>query len=129
MEPETEALDPQLREELIARERRVWDAIEQQDQAAFLDLVTDDALIVSGGVRRSGAAYAALLPIINTAKVELSEFQVIPAGPETNIVHYTLVLTGAPNRSNLTGQYCVSSVWVRRNDKWMVVFNQDSLAV
>ena len=120
--------DPQVRAELIALEERVWAAIGQHDATAFLSLVAEDALIISGGVRRSAATYAALLPIITIARMELTDFQLIPVGTDAYILHYTLGFAGVNNANDLTGQYCVSSVWVRRTGEWRLIFNQDSLS-
>jgi hypothetical protein len=117
---------PSIKEEIITLEKRVWEAVFSQDVAHYQALVADDALMVIGGMRSTGAQEAQVLEQIKFPAYELSEFQVIVLGDDIVLLHYTATFTGGHSSpSDFSGSYYVSSIWKRRQNGWQLVFNQD----
>ena len=87
-------MPPSVEEEIITLEKRVWEAIISQDVAHYRALVADDALMVIGGMRSTGAEEAQVLQQIEFPACELSEFQVIVLGDDIVLLHYTATFTG-----------------------------------
>jgi hypothetical protein len=115
-----------VEKEIIALEKRVWEALVRQDVADYRRLVADDALMVIGGMRSTGAKEAEVLPQIVFPAYELSEFKVIVLGDDIVLLHYTASFTsGHSSLSDFSGSYYVSSIWKRRQNGWQLVFNQD----
>lgn len=112
--------------EIITLEKRMWEAFVKQDVACFRELVADDALMVIGGVRSTGAEEAQMLSLIKFPPCELSEFQVIALGEDVVLVHYTATFMESPFAPpDFSGRYYVSSIWQKRQIGWQLVFNQD----
>ncbi len=119
-------MQPIREEDIIAMEKGVWDAITRQDVTAFQALVAEDAWMVIGGMRSSGAEEARLLPQIHFPPCVLSEFRVKALSDEVVLLHYTATFGGENSpMSDFAGSYYVSSVWQRRQEGWKMVFNQD----
>ena len=119
-------MPPSIEEEIITLEKRVWEAVISQDVAHYRALVADDALMVIGGMRSTGAKEARWLQQIKFPAYELSEFKVIVLGDNIVLLHYTATFVGEhSSRSDFSGSYYVSSIWKRRQNGWQLVFNQD----
>jgi hypothetical protein len=119
-------MPPSIEEEIIALENRVWEAIYCQDVTHFRALVAEDALMVVGGLRSTGAEEAQVLQQIKFPAYDLSEFQVKVLGDDIVLLHYTVTFKGGHSSlSDFSGRYYVSSIWQRRENGWQLVFNQD----
>ena len=81
-------------EDFIALERAVWDAITKQDVTGFQALVAEDAWMVVGGMRSSGAEEAQFLPQIHFPPCVLSEFRVKALSEDVVLLHYTATFGG-----------------------------------
>lgn len=119
-------MQPIREEDFIALEKGVWDAITRQDVTAFQALVAEDAWMIIGGMRSTGAEEAQLLPQIHFPPCVLSEFRVKALSEDVVLLHYTATFGGENSpMSDFAGRYYVSSVWQKRQVGWRMVFNQD----
>jgi hypothetical protein len=119
-------MPPSIEEEIITLEKRVWEAVFSQNVAHYRALVADDALMVIGGMRSTGAEEAQVLQQIKFPAYKLSEFQVIVLGDDIVLLHYTATFAdGHSSLADFSGSYYVSSIWKRHQNEWQLVFNQD----
>jgi len=113
--------------EIYELERKMWDAAVSGDKASFLDIVSQNAVMVCGGYRCTGAEYAGFIGDFGVAAYEISDFEITAESDDINTVHY-IVRTHAdrPESGDMAGKFHVASVWKRTDGKWRLVFNMDS---
>lgn len=114
-------------EELLERERAVWQALVDGDPQADEDLLTEDFL----GVHPSGFADRAdhvgqLADGPTVASYELSEARVIEVSPTAALLSYRAEYR-RPTGEAVEVMY-ISSLWCQRNGRWVNVFSQDTPA-
>ena len=113
--------------EIYELERKMWDAAVSGDKPAFLDIVSQTAVMVCGGYRCTGAEYAGFIGDFGVAAYEISGFEMTAESDDMIAVHY-IVNTKAdgPENADMAGKFHVASVWKRTGGKWQLVFNMDS---
>ena len=113
--------------EINELERKMWNAAVSGDRAAFLDVVSQSAVMICGGYRCTGAEYAGFITDFGVAAYEISDFEMTAQSDDMAAVHY-IVTTEAdrPESSDMAGKFHVASVWKKSDGKWQLVFNMDS---
>lgn len=113
---------------IFEQENRMWDAVINGRRGDFSALVPDNAIMVCGGLRCSGAEYAGFIgELCGITSYEIDGFEVVAEAQDMVQVHY-IVKTASddPACADLAGVFHVTSTWVRRGDKWQLAFNMDS---
>ena len=111
-------------------ETKMWKAAKNRDKEGFLKLVDENAVMVCGGYRCTGAEYAQIVKEFDIASYEMSDFEVIFRTEDMFQVHY-LIETKASREENkdLEGVFHITSTWKSSGDKWKVIFNMDSRVI
>lgn len=113
-----------LDEKVINMEKNMWEAFSNGDSTSFAQLVSDEAIMICGGYKTTGAEYAKIVEQIRLQDYEVSDFFVKEISANTILVNY-LAKVKCPDPS-ISGIFRVSSLWVNDNDKLKLLFNQDS---
>lgn len=109
------------------REEMMWEAAKNRDSAAFLTLVDENAVMVCGGARLSGAEYAELIAEFDCAEYAITAFEAPVQTADIVQVHYIIKTTAAaPENSDLSGTFHITSTWKNMGGTWKLVFNMDS---
>ena len=58
------------REDILALEKQMWEAAKDRNVSGFLDLVSDQAIMVCGGYRCKGKEYSEIIAFL-TAKLTI----------------------------------------------------------
>jgi hypothetical protein len=74
--------------EIYELERKMWDAAVSWDKSAFLDIVSETAVMVCGGYRCTGAEYAELTADFGVSAYEISSFEMTAESDDMIAVHY-----------------------------------------
>ena len=111
---------------MIELEHQMWEAFSTGDSAGFGALVAPDALMVVGGSRMPGHAYAQMIGQVRLVSYTLNDFTVKALADTVVLVHYTVAVQDFPGPMDISGTYYVTDVWVQRDGCWQVVFDQDS---
>lgn len=116
------------REELIfEKEYDMWEAASKRDDAAFRELVADDAIMICGGYRCLGAEYAEYIKDFYINGYEIKNKEVIFSSEEAVQIYYVIdVKTELPETADLGGVFHVVSLWKMENNRWILHFNMDS---
>ena len=114
-------------EEFTALERQGWDALSSQGDAAraFYDRVLDDqvVMLLPGGMRLDDRT--TILESMTGQpwdRYELEGVESFEPTPEVGVVTYGVVAERAGQRYSAL----MSSVYVRRGDRWKLVFHQQT---
>ena len=112
-------------DDLIAREKQVWDALKRKDYDAFAAFLADDQMEVnsSGVYDRAGTIKG--VKEIDLSSATLSDFKVLKLDNDAAVVTY--LVKGATPLFTAEGELH-STVWVKRKGKWLAVFHQGTAA-
>jgi hypothetical protein len=114
--------------EIKNREQQTWEAIKNKDWDAFGGMLADEyLLIIDSGIYDKTATIDGLKPLTFTSYT-LSDHKVVSLGPDAYVVTYMARSTGTDDEGRPfpdTSSY-ESSAWVKRGDKWLALYHQDS---
>lgn len=107
----------------------MWNAAQSQNPARFLELVDENAVMVCGGFRCTGAEYAEIIRDFDIASFEISGFEIVCENEEMLQVHYVIeTKVSKVENKDLEGVFHITTTWKNFGSKWKVVFNMDSRA-
>ncbi|WP_434740121.1 nuclear transport factor 2 family protein [Micromonospora sp. SH-82] len=115
----------QLTKELFALEEEGWRAISAADGDFYRRLVTPDTLVVEHDGVSTGDDLVAEIDG-NTSPFEgftLDQERVVPLGPDSAVITYR---ANAQVAGRGTFRLYMSSVWVRRDGGWKLMFHQQT---
>jgi hypothetical protein len=114
-------------QELIAAERRGWEALCSDEASSYYeDHLTDDALMAFPfGVLDREQALTAMAAAERWSRFHMADPQVIPLGPDAGVVVYAVTAQRA-EREPFSA--IVSSTFVRSGENWKLAFHQQSFA-
>ncbi|MCI7768644.1 MAG: nuclear transport factor 2 family protein [Oscillospiraceae bacterium] len=116
-----------MNNEIYQLEELMWKAASSGNKAAFSELVSENAVMVCGGYRCTGAEYSELISDFGISGYEISGFEITAEDEDIIAVHYVVKTSAAlPENADLAGTFHVASIWKRLDDKWQLVFNMDS---
>lgn len=105
----------------------MWNAAQSQNPARFLELVDENAVMVCGGFRCTGAEYAEIIRNFDIASFEISGFEIVCENEEMLQVHYMIeTKVSKVENKDLEGVFHITTTWKNFGSKWKVVFNMDS---
>ena len=110
----------------IAREKAVWKAAKEQDQATFDALVDDDARMIFTSGIMTKRQYLDTSSDRKITSYELSDFQVLTPADDTLIVIYNARISGVFHGKPASYSVREASVWVQREKGWVAVLNQET---
>lgn len=104
--------------DLIANEKALWEALKTKNYEAFASALANDAIDVEPVGVFDKAATVKGVSEVDFSKAELSEFKATSIDPDTTLVTYVLTMPApAPAERH-------STIWSRRDGKWMATFHQ-----
>lgn len=112
---------------ILQLESEMWRCAKAGDKAGFEQIVADNAVMVCGGYRCTGAEYTEFIGDFGIADFEITAFEIVCQTEETVQVHYVVKTTAsAPENADLAGLFHVTSTWKKSENEWRLVFNMDS---
>lgn len=113
-------------DEIYTLEKEMWDAAKNRNSAAFLEVVSETAIMVCGGYRCTGKEYAEIIAVFDCKSYEIEHFEIVNEDENSVQVHYliSLEVNDEQNR-DLAGKFHITSTWKNIAGKWKVVFNMD----
>lgn len=107
-------------DDAIAREKQVWDAIKKKDYDRFASFLADDQLeVFAWGVNDKAGSVRGVQQVDLSSGV-LSDFKTMKLDDNTSIVTYMVKGSGDIPPSGERS----STVWVKRDGKWLAVYHQ-----
>jgi hypothetical protein len=116
--------------EIIAHEKRAWEAWLKKDKQFFLETATKECLnVVSTGImNREQWAKASTEANCTVKNYSLDNPKVTLLNPETALLIYSYTLDAVCDGKREPSPVWSSVVFVKRHGKWLVVFHQDTPA-
>jgi hypothetical protein len=108
---------------VIAHEKQLWEAFKQKDAASISKLLADDYLEVLSNKRIDKAGILKIYKTFDIRDYQMADIKVILLGKEAAVLTYKRTLEG---KSAPAGPVYVTSVWARRDNRWVVVLYQET---
>ena len=126
------AVEPKIASDLLTLERQYWNAIRENDVSTATSL-SDDPCVVVGAQGVAEVDRKTLAGMLKGAKYELSGFDfedvhVRAVADDVVVVAYTVKEDLVVDGEALALKAFDSSVWVRRNGKWVCALHTESIA-
>jgi RNA polymerase sigma factor (sigma-70 family) len=124
--------DSNLKETVLALEKRIWEAYKAQDRAAFQSLLADDF----EGVNKQGnpfdkAGELRYVSRFGATEYELKDARVVLLTRDSALVTYEVRYKVHPTGSRTITEDTTShrtAAWAQRNGKWWRIYVEDRLA-
>lgn len=109
-----------------AKEKAIWEAIKQKDYTAYADMLADDQVeVLSDGVHDKAGSVAGVKDF-EPSEVTFSDWKYVPIDKDGVIIAYTVAMKGKYKGKDFPLEsHRSTSVWMRRNNKWLAVFHQE----
>lgn len=109
-------------------ETRMWEAVKHQDAVSFLELVSNDAVMVCGGYRCSGLEYADIVKSFDCREFFIDNFEIVFESDSAIQVQYLIEITvNDSENADMSGLFNVTTTWIKNeeDDDWKAVFIMD----
>lgn len=114
------------REDVFALEKQMWEAAKSRNISGFLDVVSDEAIMVCGGYRCTGKEYSEIIAFFDCKSYNIFNFEIVNEDTESIQIHYLINLEVNDEKNNdLAGTFHVTTTWKKLDRKWKIVFNMD----
>lgn len=125
-----DALNDAIGQRLIAEERASWDLAIKRNAAGYQAFHAPDFFTVSGTgvVDRISSEASAMDSNVRFDQCELSGFNVHFVADNAALVTYHVKATGLDHGKAFRLESYASSLWMKRNGKWLNVFYQATAA-
>ena len=104
----------------------MWEAAKNRSPVDFLQVVSEDAVMVCGGFRCSGKEYSEVVAMFDCKTYAMEHYEIVNQDENSVQVHYVIHLeVGNEENKDLAGTFHVTTTWKCINGTWKVVFNMD----
>ena len=122
---QTRQLTP-LEQTLLANERAVNDVSGDRGLDRWSDLVADDAIAVYDSGFATKAEVISAIRTMHDVHYSMDNIEVIPINENAGLITYRMMQDWQTEGHRLNRQYYVSSLWLKRNGKWVSPFWQET---
>jgi hypothetical protein len=118
-----------VEETIIAQEKQIIEAINKKDQAAFKNLVSQDAMVVGmhGPIKAAEALPILFGPDYKSEGGAIESPQVKMMDKDAYMITYKATGTESYKGESMTNSVYASTLWVKQGDKWVAMFHQVTL--
>ena len=120
--------DSAFEKEVTAAERAGLEALKIGDVAKFGDLTADEAIFVDAHGQANKIQVMKNVAAFQLKEYTMDNVQVLQLSPNTGFITYKLGETGVSMGKEFEGQVYVSSIWTKRDGKWLCLFSQETEA-
>ena len=114
------------KEDIMVLETKMWEAAKNRNVVEFLNVVSEDAVMVCGGYRCTGKEYAEIISFFDCKSYNIVNFETICEDTSSVQVHYVIKLeVNDDKNSDLAGTFHITTTWKNQDGRWKVVFNMD----
>lgn len=124
--PTKSAMNDSLEQEILAKEKEVWDISIRGDLKAYSRLMTDDLLVVYSTGYESKADELKDFGPMEEGHYSMTDVRIIPLGDAAGLVVYRVAQDWREGGKKLARDYYVSSLWQRQEGDWVNRFWQET---
>ena len=113
---------------LIANEHKMNEAVAKGDKATFSSMLASDATSADEGGFMKVSDFVPMMDQVKVADWKISDEHVTWAGANTAVVTYVWTGKGTFQGQPVPEKTYVSTVWTKKDGKWVAVYHQESAA-
>jgi hypothetical protein len=117
-----------LRDEIVAQERSGLDALKIGDVKAFTDSLADDAVFVDSQGPASKDVVVKNVADFRLREYAMSDIRFVALSADSGLLVYRMAENGTSHGKEFAAKVNVSSIWLRRNGRWVCLFSQETAA-
>ena len=110
---------------VLENEKQIWEAFKSQDASTLRALLADDVQIVTPNGRFNKTAFMSIVPELVIPSYTISNATVISPAADVAILTYDCRYTSREGRMTTHSSF-QTTVWAKRDGKWIAVFNQET---
>lgn len=115
-------------EAIISLEKRAWEAVKARDAKAFSDIFAADGMMADSMGFSSLSSFLQTLPDLKIDQYTLTDFKVMLVDKNSALITYKADVKGSFKGQAFPAHPAyISSLWTKRNGKWMAVYHQETL--
>ena len=127
------AQDAQAEKTIIGNERAINESFAKGDPTAFKSLVVPEGWSVDQTIGRAPVAdmlkdFAGLTKELKIASWNISDSKIVCVDASTAIHSYKWTATGTDHGKPIVSPTWASTVWTKKNGKWMALYHHESPA-
>ena len=104
----------------------MWEAARNRSSSNFLKVVSEEAVMVCGGLRCTGKEYAEIVAMFDCKAYAIEHLEIVNQDENSIQVHYVIHLeVNSEENSDLAGTFHITTTWKNMDGVWKVVFNMD----
>lgn len=127
--PETKAVAPPSEADMIAKEKAGWDAFKRKDADAFKKLLAPEYTEITSNGMRDLNTTAAAMNDVNLTDVTFADWKMTTIDKDLVLLTYTTKQKGTYKGQAIPeGPYRHGAAWINRNDEWLAIYYQETLA-
>ncbi len=125
---QTDARSPvnTLQEQIVAQERAGLDALKTGDLTTFGASTAEDAIFVDAHGPATKAEVMEHTAEFRLHDYTMADVKFIPLSTDSGLIVYTLTESGSSHGKDFTARVHVSSLWLKRDGKWLCAFSQET---
>lgn len=115
-----------LQEQIVAQERSGLDALKTGDLTTFGASTADDAIFVDAHGPASKAEVMEHTAEFRLHDYTMADVRLVKLSPDSGLIVYTLTESGSSHGKDFTARVHVSSLWLKKDGKWLCEFSQET---
>ena len=124
--PMPESRTDALREQIMAQERAGLDALKTGDLTTFGASTAEDAVFVDAHGPATKAEVMEHTAEFRLHDYSMADVRFIPLSATSGLIVYTLTESGSSHGKDFSACVHVSSLWLKRDGKWLCQFSQET---
>lgn len=115
-----------LREQIVAQERAGLDALKTGDLTTFGASTAEDAIFVDAHGPATKAEVMEHTADFRLHDYTMADVRFLPLSADSGLIVYTLTESGSSHGKDFSARVHVSSLWRKRDGKWLCEFSQET---
>jgi hypothetical protein len=115
-----------LREQIVAQERAGLDALKTGDLTTFGVSTAEEAIFVDAHGPATKAEVMEHTAEFRLHDYTMTDVRFLPLSTQSGLIVYTLAESGTSHGKDFTARVHVSSLWLKRDGKWLCAFSQET---
>lgn len=113
----------------LSLENEFWEAARDKCAEKLLELISDNAVVISGGLRYSGRDYADHIRSAGVSDFSVHGFETVVLTDELRQNHYIVSIAASSENNAISGSFHITSTWKYFGGSWKLVFGMDCAAI
>jgi hypothetical protein len=122
------ANESSMEQEIVSKEQEGLEALKKGDVPRFAGLTANEAVFVDSSGPADKDRVVRNVNGFTLEDYSMSDIRFVQISPNAGLIAYKIAEKGNSHGKEFTAQAYVSSLWTRRDNKWLCLFSQETPA-